>query len=422
MRPALAEADGNISAKGKRTTTCTPATKPSRRNRARGPSAVHDGVVPTVESEGKASYLGFGSREPRHERASYFSWSESIRAPSATSRRRRSASSLHRTHVQPSTLNSAEAAQDVHAPVRQRAPSLVVREPATASLRPTRRSSVVPMPSGLSRSQSLPQPSSSPRKSNLVVRATHPQTSEGVTPSSSLPPVFRAQVGTAHEENVTNMASRSRQSIRTSHAGDNAASTHAQEALNVAGGVLSLERPRWLTGQLEFVQHYGNTSQGGRRLASRRSLDNGIAFIHGDRLQAHEPRCGSHETSRQTPPVRFLAAETKSSALPNFSGPNIYVQQENRQHLPLDERGFEEDFDDIAASEYIGQDYIGDPHLWKQEVAAGWPEEPSLYETMEDLDGDAAQLGYVADGIEPVQGSGHTSVVTPGFWRPNRLY
>ncbi|KAF2204474.1 hypothetical protein GQ43DRAFT_161168 [Delitschia confertaspora ATCC 74209] len=79
-RPVLAKKDANNPSNPQ---PPVPSISPAADlYRQRHSSILVDNPILSVELPEKSSYLGFGSRGPRHESGSYISWSESVRAPS----------------------------------------------------------------------------------------------------------------------------------------------------------------------------------------------------------------------------------------------------------------------------------------------------------------------------------------------------
>jgi hypothetical protein len=124
----------------------------------------------------------------------------------------------------------------------------------------------------------------------------------------------------------------------------------------------------------------------------------------------------------EAPAVRFAVPDFHPSRLPNFYGPSIYVQQEQRQLLQVS-LGFGDDGGyNCPDGDGCGQEYISDAGILDHEDFEALPDEQVPCGLMEELDDDVEGLDYVADGEQQVQELEHTSVVRPGFWRPNRLY
>lgn len=198
VRPALAEKDVNIQAK-----------EGSRRKGLRGAdrreperSSVVDNAIPTVELPDKASYLGFGSRGPRHESQSYISWSESIRAPSGTPAGQRAGSTVNVGQLDLAhggrERGNTEGGQALHPrPARP-----TVTGPITeGSGGRFQVSSLAPANDRVSRSHSLPQHTSSPRRVNLVDRAAKRRpTLESAASPSSMPPFIPIRADVRREQ------------------------------------------------------------------------------------------------------------------------------------------------------------------------------------------------------------------------------
>ncbi|KAF3033595.1 hypothetical protein E8E11_000839 [Didymella keratinophila] len=120
--------------------------------------------------------------------------------------------------------------------------------------------------------------------------------------------------------------------------------------------------------------------------------------------------------------VRFAVPDFLSSRLPNSSGPTVYVQQEHRQLLPA-RLVFDEDGGyNYPDGDGCGQEYMSDAGVLDHGDFEELTDEQLPYGLMEELDDDVEGLDYVADGVQQVEEPEHTGVVTPGFWRPNRLY
>ncbi|KAJ4382869.1 hypothetical protein N0V86_002094 [Didymella sp. IMI 355093] len=251
-RPVLEDTDGDIQANGRRPPGASAGTKADGPRPTRYLSKASETACPIVESEGKASYLGFGSRGPQHDSTSYFSWSESIHAPSVTPGKRRNASTGHNKRID----------------------------------------------------------------------------------------------------------------------------------------------------------------------AWNRETD---AMLHGrDTTGDQEVPSAARSSTIELPTVRFAAPETRLARPPNFSAPSIYVQQEQRQRLPV-HLGLENNGGYRYSNSY-GQEYMSEIEVLDHEGFEELSDEQVIYGLTEATDDDVGGLDYVADGVEQLQEPEHKSVVTPGFWRPNRLY
>ena len=136
-------------------------------------------------------------------------------------------------------------------------------------------------------------------------------------------------------------------------------------------------------------------------------------------------RRSRRNVSRRTveaPAVRFAVPNFHPSRLRHFSGPSIYVQQEQRQLLPAS-LGFDDDGGyNYPDGDGCGQEHTSDAGILDHEDFEALPDEQVPYGLMEELDDDVEGLDYVVDGEQQVRELEHTSIVRPGFWRPNRLY
>lgn len=416
VRPVLADTDGNIQAKSRCPTGRSAGAKADRPRRTRDPSKAPDNAVLTMDSEGKASYMGFGSRGPRHESTNYLSWSESICAPSVTPGRPKNTSTVHDERIDAWNREIDKVSHGRGTAGHQEVPSSIIRDREIATSNRFRVSSVAPMPSGLLRSQSLPQPSSSPRRPNLVDRAVNRHTNEDVTSPSSVLPVLRGRVNAGHQEVSTTEGS-----VKTSHVSENAEPMQGRASTNVVRGHPAHSRPPKLPGLGGTLQHYNEIFEAEPQQAPSR---------RGRRAKTQTPprypgavrqtRHSLYPRIAEAPTVRFVATEGRSTMLPNFSGPSIYVQQEQRQRLPT-HLGVEDD-GGYRYPDGVGQEYMSETGILDHEDFEDWSDEQLPYGLMKDMDDDIEGLDYGADDVKQMQEPEHTSVVTRGFWRPNRLY
>lgn len=416
VRPVLADTDGNIQAKSRCPTGSSARAKADRLRRTRDPSKAPDTAVPTMGSEGKASYMGFGSRGSRRESTNYLSWSESICAPSVTPGRPKNTSTVHDKRIDAWNRETDKVSHGRGTAGHQEVPSSIIRDRAIATSSRFRVSSVAPMPSGLSRSQSLPQPSSSPRRPNLVDRAVNRHTNEDVTSQSSMPPVLRGRVNAGHQEVSTTEGS-----VKASYVSENVEPMQRRASTDVARGHPAHSRPPKLPGLGGTMQHYNNIFEAEPQQApSRRGRRAKTQTPPRHPGAVRQTRHSLYPRIAEAPTVRFVATEGRSTMLPNFSAPSIYVQQEQRQRLPT-----HLDIEDDGGYRYrdgVGQEYMSETGILDHKDFEDWSDEQLPYGVMEDMDDDVEGLDYGADGVEQMQEPEHTSVVTPGFWRPNRLY
>jgi hypothetical protein len=158
-RPALEDTDANAQAKSRRPTGVSAGSIADRRTQTRDPSRAPGTAVPVIESEGKASYLGFGSQGPEHESNSSFSCPESMRAPSVTPGKPMDASIDRDKCVGARSRDIEQVPSGRSTADHHKMPSPFVDDRVTATSTRFQASSLAPVPSGMSRSQSLPHPS-----------------------------------------------------------------------------------------------------------------------------------------------------------------------------------------------------------------------------------------------------------------------
>lgn len=416
-RPALADTDGNIRAKGERPTGLSAGSKADHPRPMRDPSRAPGTAFPTVESENKASYLGFASRGPRHESASYFSWSESIRAPSIAPGMPMDATTDQAKCVDAQDRGTDQVPPGSGTPGHHNPPSSVLGDRVTAASNRFRMPSVALMPPGMLRSQSLPQSSPFPRRTNLVNRAVNHHTYEDVTSPSSMPPVLQGHLQAGRKEDPGTEGS-----VRTSYMSERLESMRRRTATDVLGDHSGQGRHK-LVESGGTLRHYKETSeaesQQARTRKGRRTEAQPSARLFDTERQS---RHSLYSRTAQVPTVRFAAPDIRSSRLPNFSGPSIYVQQEQRQRLPVDIASKDNGGYCYPDADILGQAYMSEAGILDHEGFEELQDEQIPYGLTAELDDDVEELDYVADGVDQVQEREHTSVVRPGFWRPNRLY
>lgn len=419
-RPALADTEAQ--AKSKRATNVPAGSKADRPRPMGDSSRAPETFIPTVDSEDKASSLCFSSRGPRLESTRYFSWSESIRAPTVTPVKPMDTSTDRGKRVDAWNRDTCQVRLGRSTTGRREMPSSVVVDRVTAISNRFRMSSVAPIPSGMSRSQSLPHSSSSPQRPILVNRAVNRHTYEDVTWSSSMPPVLQGYIHAGHQEDPATEGSG-----RASYIGEITESMRRRASTDALSHHSAHERPQRLVESAGALQHYKKASETASKRVPARKV-----HLRTDRTGAQHP-ARSLDTDRQSrrglsrkivevPAVRFVAPDARSSRLPNFSGPSIYVQQERRQLCPVSPTFESDDGYIYPDGDGCGQGYIREAGILDHEDFEELPDEQIPFGLMEELDDDVEGLDYVADDVEQVQELRHTSVVTPGFWRPNRLY
>jgi hypothetical protein len=406
VRPALAEKDGNAPTQKVRTdgggATVTD-------HREREPSAKSSGVVPTTELPVKGSYLGFGSRGPRHESTSYVSWSESVHVPDTAFQQPKSLTSIDQDQSRPPKhcrKNTNNSGADTTG-VRPGSPTSIRRRGGMSTER--FRISSVPSQQRMSRSYSYPYRTSSPQKVNLVDRAAKVQLTESVASPSSMPP--RAPVRANIEAQCSEPNARSR--LEQHEIAQSAVNNH-------------LSRQQYHTeSEADLDDTGGDTSSdlGGVIRECNRTLQEQRGAIEPyERQQIHYPR-ESHTilpdvASRRTS-VRFAGVEMRSPGVPNFTGASIYERQAQREQLPphtvLDEESYlEGPFVDEHELAYQQDDMTYDERNWEQQLEEPWFDGEEV---------EAAMMFEPRASVNTTQRSHpEDSVVAPGFWRPNRLY
>lgn len=407
VRPALAEKDTNVPTKPARVVENLNTTI---RHHEPEQSSKSSGVVTTIEFPGKGSYLGFGSRGPRHESTSYVSWSESVRSPGLTPRRPKHPPVENHDPFEVSNHRRLGSTISGNGDARFKVP-----EPSTArklrsneSAERFQMSSVALSQNRMSRSHSYPQHTSSPRKLDLVDRAAKFQSTESVGSPSSMPPFMskRTRVDVEHRESGVSARSATRQKDKN---------------WAIHNTVMNSQQPEGhIDDVCETSSDLGRAIQHCNRTFSARRR---ITEPHRSHREADAPYISNEVTrvaqvatpkTHRRPTVRFQEIEPAAPRVPNFSGRSIYQQQAERMHFP--EAIIEEEFPDFYSRE--------EELMYSQTNAPDWDDEvegPPSYEG----EYSAADLGLEAPGamVDSVQRiSTDNTVVAPGFWRPNKLY
>jgi hypothetical protein len=207
-------------------------------------------------------------------------------------------------------------------------------------------------------------------------------------------------------------------SLKTSYNSEKIEPMQRQACTDVVRDHTAHDHPPQLLDSCGTLQHYDQVTKAELQEAPTR---------RGRRTEAQpsarRPGTVRHDLYRRTvelPTVRFAAPETRLSRLSNFSASSIYVQQEQRQRLPV-HLGLENN-GGYRYSDCYDQKYMSETEVLDHEGFEELSDEQITYGLTEAFDDDVGSLDYVADGMEQLQEAEHTSVVTPGFWRPNRLY
>ncbi|KAF1944108.1 hypothetical protein EJ02DRAFT_341821 [Clathrospora elynae] len=416
VQPALSENNGNTLLKDDR---------PNHDNllevkgRGRERSSMVDAAMPTIEMDGKTSYLGFGSRGPRHESTSYMSWSESIRAPSTTLAHPRVEAVARADQLNPSIQDGQELEFDEKdTPFKRPAPRSVNRRRTDTSAECFGVSSMAPSHHRVSRSQSYPQHTSSPRRVNLVDRSAKFQSMDTVCPPSSMPPFLpgRASVD-VHQAQPTSSTKHTRS--RTIPFSDvNNLTEHQQQDPNGDYNGTDIE-PQTSSDLGRVLQQCNDTYERRQAVTPRRRNTERIDQSYSTSRAARQAHMDMYPTTRPVHSVRFADTMYRAPVLPNFAGPSIYEQQAHRQQPPMQPfaaKGVDQGSYPIER-EYFDEngEMLDDEQNWE-----GLPE-PTSY----GLEGEHGIYGveetYVAEDVAQHLVS-NGSVVAPGFWRPNRLY
>jgi hypothetical protein len=416
VRPALTETNANTTVK---------QSKPGHdalvgnRQRDRAHSSVDDAAIPTTETAKKASYLGFGSRGPRHDSNSYVSWSESMRAPSTTPAP---------PHIEP-VVSRDQPVSDLYqrlksnnhgdnTPFKRPAPPSPTKQRAEGTTEHVRVSSVAPSHNRVSRSQSYPH-TSSPQRLNLVDRSAKLHSTDTAGSPSSMPPFVptHARANVHHAQSASSSKGvRSRSPI----AGVDTLADDQQH--DPSSGYIEAEDMLPMSSDLgRVLQQCNDTFQEKRYAATpRRRHTEQIDPSYSTYTTRQQDRTHTRPTAQRVSTVRFAEPPYQGPVLPNFTGPSIYEQQAQRQQLPL-EVPVEDDIDQGSYSlepqyfeENDGLQYDG--QNW-DEMA----EEPMSYGVVKGPGTYAVGDAFTADEAGQDQRP-ENNVVAPGFWRPNKLY
>ncbi|KAF2682781.1 hypothetical protein K458DRAFT_390697 [Lentithecium fluviatile CBS 122367] len=425
VRPALAEKDVNIQAKE--------ASKKQLQDidrREKDPSSVIDNAIPTVELADKASYLGFGSRGPRHESGSYVSWSESIWPPSATPARPRIESVVNNGQ-----LDSIFDGQDggnidggrvLHS---RPTPPTVAQHLTEGSGGRFQVSSLAPANDRGSRSHSFPQHTSSPRRVNLVDRAAKRRTLESVESPSSMPPfipgpegsrgerqqpVYNAVAATPREDSLSGPVVDSLPSADIAPAPSHESRQAVNEDLD----------PQTLSSLGRILEDCNTAFQEQRRVAATYPTNMAATAPSETTFRRRGPTHLEPSTIIQwMPTVRFSGADQiYRPRVPETTSTSIYEQQQQRQLLAeqqifvreCDTQGLFMSESEVNSENFEEVDY--DAHEWE-----GQPSDLDGVEYDPLLEDEREERLELDEGESNI-GPGSNFVANSGFWRPHRLY
>ncbi|KAI8940238.1 hypothetical protein NX059_003941 [Plenodomus lindquistii] len=420
VRPALAEKDQNL--------------PDHQRRRGKDPSSVSvhreleqrlmdDTVVSTVEAADKASYLGFGSRGPRHESTSYVTWSESIRAHSTTPARPLNRSSTHGRQEKPAReQNCSEALHDDSRPNSslRRAPRTESHVGGSRLADRFQASSINLSRRPVSRSQSFPERTLSPRRVHGINRVTKlPATDYSGSPLS-MPPSLPTHVEPSNARPRHLHSSKEDKSGLTSLPSNNRNTTHQSRHTGSDHNDTSVMAPSMSSNLDKTIQECNNVFFGRHRPAPTYNTDAArYDASHSARRTERHGDIDVGSTAQQPPRVRFAATEVRRPTLASFAGPGLYEQQGQHEQYPqshFDARRTE--LLHFGAEEYLSDD---DNMAEEEQDLEGIVDETGLYRHEADGGVYHGDDGYVEESRVEHVASGD-SVVAAGFWRPNRLY
>lgn len=420
VRPAVVEKDQNLPDR-RRAHVNESSHNPVEKEQERHP--VYDTVPPTIKAPDRASYLGFGSRGPRHESTSYVTWSESGRAHSNTP------AHLHdafKHRVKPSGRDhNGESGDGDGDSCRQVAPPTTSQLEGCHLKKRFKASSPDASRCAVSRSQSFPQHTSSPRRINAIDRTAKFQQVDHSESPSSMPPSLLAHVGLYHSRAgcLNNCEEKIPGSAYVSCTKQD--STRAQRRTGSEEEDVSAMAPSLSSDLHRTIQHCNETFQQTCRPST--AYHNYLARCE---VSHSAPRAEKHAhlnidlTTRQTPRVRFAGTESRRPGLANFAGPGMYERQAEIGQAPrpdLDEH--------VLAFYSLEEGNLDHDHNMSLEEES-WEEMPgdtfAYGHGVGVVDGEDSGLYCDNDGFEAESGVQHVasgdSVVAAGFWRPNRLY
>lgn len=411
VRPALAEKDNNVPTNNARVDEDTVAPAGGRDLQL---STKSSSVVPTVELPGNGSYLGFGSRGPRHESTSYVSWPKSVRTQDITPKHPKHLPAVTHDRHGPSKHYSVgsttSGVEDTR--FKRPAPPTVTKQRGEESTERFQISSVAPSQSRLSRSHSYPQHTSSPRKVNLVDRAAKFRSTQSFASPSSMPPFVPSHV----REESSHAEPRLRSRL-DEHVEMHPPATH-QRQIYQPSDVADEDHPghagQGTSSDLgRVIQHCDHSFRAQRRATEPHMSRVNMDSPHMDSATVRHARTALSSRFPRRPTVRFSGNEQPAPRVPNFSGRSIYEDQAERLHVPMQDVLDEEDLLDdayLAEQEVIyqqGNMMYTEPD-WEEHL-----DEPPLY--WERID--ATTSGDMVQRL-----ASDNSISAPGFWRPNRLY
>jgi hypothetical protein len=416
VQPALKEKDTNTRA---RKTTHQEHPAHQHPNCERVQSIVADSAIPTIEIADKAPFLGFGSRGPRHTSSSYVSWSESIRAPSATPIRAREGSivnegQLGSTHAGRHGLSTGASDVGLHP---QGARLSVSRHMTNSSGGRFNLSSLEPANRYTSRSHSLPQRKCSPRQEHQADRTGRPRTSDMGATTSLMPPAVPVRgepnlkdAKSVHSPGATSPKKLPDNARQTAH-GDYQEEDKVLSPNDIAGA-----DPATSSSMSRLLQECNSAFDQERH---QRALSNRLKAAPAN---VARPSLGNmpHSAIRSLPTVRFSGVETFRPWTPRYNGRGIYEEQALRQEEELlphinDENLLQETY---SMDEPYHEEMNNAEQEWEDIYEDTYPYEPDVEVQLDDF----VQPGIRDDGEDTLITDGTGNAVAGGFWRPHKLY
>lgn len=408
-RPALAGIQEDSAPRSDQPSNSAAARRSEHSKRAREAPDRSVHAVSTVKSEGRASHPKAGRRSSSHESTSYFSWSESIRAPSAAPAQANSPLFVPKRHFDSLSKTSAEGQYGRYTTVDQQMPTLARSVPVSIVPDHTMVSSATPK---CPRLQSPLRRSSSLQLTKLGTRSVEDHATEVGASSRSMPPVSRTSI-TADHLDVPVV-----ERLRKASYGNAAKTPFKYNPGHVPQGFMSCESPQLLTGIDEALQYYDDLPASNVRRVTSYVFDHTAAHPARELPDtAGQAERIPYRGNAQAPTVRFVVPNVQASGLSRFSGPtSFYVGQ--AQQPRYDDEAFDYRHADAAHDEYACESDLSD-----REALEDISDTAALYEKMEDIEVGHDELGHVESVAEEIQTPEHTEVVVgPSFWRPHRLY
>ncbi|KAH6638376.1 hypothetical protein C7974DRAFT_159766 [Boeremia exigua] len=408
-RPALADTHGGaVPSSTHSLLMSSAAVRPSRPERARE-LGVSDVAVQTNESEGNALYPMTGRGGPSHESSSYFSWSDSVRAPSTAPVQARDRLTVGGRRFDILNREVEEVQHHRHSQAREQMPASVSLFGISSAEKP-KVSSIAPKSVGLARSPLSLQRSPSLQQSGLIDRAAC-HSVERATSSSWKPPHWQTQI---NAEGTT--LPRVGRSDQTAYTNDNAPSAQRRISIDVPNCPLSYQSLQCPTDLDEVLQYYNNSSLAvSQQVSSQDNLDR-VCPASGPQSTAQQARRVPPRVTAYAPTARFDVPSVQQFSLPNFSGPNSYVVQEQQLVPSQLDVGKGSDCQDTGITDDAD---TCESEMLDQGSFEGFSGESSLGEVVEDIDDG---LVGVVDQVEQRQEPEHAKLLGRGFWRPHRLY